>query len=100
VQLVLATQQSTWHTPDTALQHRHWMTYRCQMRHPPQALAVLLDSLNGRMVRVAAALRLPLLRTDSLLAPTSEHFFDDCHFTPHGNARFARLVTAQLAALP
>jgi len=51
-----------------------------------------LEAHNALFERLAAEFRLPLVDAQSALPPTSEVFWDLCHFTPGGNERFASFV--------
>ncbi len=56
-----------------------------------------VPAYNRAVRRLAADRGAPLIDVQQVFAGARRAFVDECHFTPHGHARMARLVAAQLA---
>jgi lysophospholipase L1-like esterase len=90
VPLVFMPNQSTWNSAD--LQGGHWLLTCGGIRYREDHMQNGLRVFNDSMKNIAAGANIPFVDMPGAMPPTSEYFYDDCHFTTLGSVTCGRLL--------
>ncbi len=89
-EVVFVPQLATWHTDDEELKKWQWLTEICGIRYRPEVLAGVMAEVNSMIAEECQKHGIPLIEIH--IEPTSEYFYDDCHFNPKGCQEFADIL--------
>lgn len=96
--LVLATQGTTWNSPDPEAPRWHWLTYLDGVRYREDKLDGALERYNDVMRRLGEAGAAGVCDLARALPKSRELFYDDAHFTAAGAAKAGALLAECMAA--
>jgi lysophospholipase L1-like esterase len=88
--LVLATQPSTWNSPDPATRAWHWMNVQAGERYREDKMEAALEAFNETTREVAREQGVELCDLARTLPRTGEVMYDDMHFNAQGAERVGR----------
>lgn len=92
VPLIFMPNQSTWAEPSMLSQH--WLLTCGKVRYQEDLLKAGLDVFNDTMRKVAHEENVPIFDLPEAIPPTSEYFYDDCHFTTAGCDTAGRMLAS------
>lgn len=95
--LLLATQGTTWNSPDPDAPRWHWLTYLDGVRYREDRLDRALDLYNDVMRRLGGERAAGVCDLARTLPKSRDVYYDDAHFTAAGAAKAGALLAGCIA---